>query len=53
MNAKLCKKLRKQAKRATMGQVNTAYVRNRATAAIELEPGCTRYVYHRLKQLAK
>jgi len=52
MNAKLCKKLRKQAKKATAGQVNTAYVRNKATAAIELAPGCTRYVYHQLKKKA-
>jgi len=53
MNAKLCKKLRHVAKVQTKGQVNTAYVRNRATNAIELQPGCTRYVYHQLKRLVR
>ena len=53
MNAKLCKKLRHLAIDQTRGKVNTAYVRNRATNAIELQPGCTRYVYHQLKKLVR
>ncbi len=53
MNAKLCKKLRHVAIVQTAGKVNTTYVRNRATNAIELQPGCTRYVYHQFKRLVR
>lgn len=53
MNAKICKKLRHVAKVQTKGQVNTAYVRNRATNAIELHPECTRKVYRDLKALVR
>jgi len=49
VNAKKCKKLRRFARQATVGAPMTAYKRG-AGPTTRLAPGCTRYLYKRLKR---
>lgn len=49
MNAKLCKRLRRIAREATVGKPLVAYVVD-ARGCVRLAPGCTRQIYRQLKR---
>ena len=54
MNAKLCKRLRREAREATVGAPEVRYLMlgRRFLGTALLKPGCTRAVYHALKSRA-
>ena len=53
MNAKLCKRLRREAREATVGMPQARYVApSRWGGTLRLHPNCTRAIYLKLKSRA-
>jgi len=53
MNEKLCKELRRRARKLTKGMSQAKYIEDRLSKTMLLAPDCTRRVYKELKKRAR